>query len=99
MLEAGEVLWTWRLAPEPSLWEAQNAERLADHRLMYLDYEGPVSGGRGYVVRLDDGVFDWVERGESRIEVELIGEKVRGRLVLVQQLGEVWVARLEVGSA
>jgi hypothetical protein len=99
MLEAEGGLWTWRLSGEPTAGVAQRAERLADHRLAYLDYEGPVSGGRGRVARRDAGAFDWVERRDSRIEVELFGEKVRGRLVLVQQLGEVWEARLEVGSA
>ena len=27
-------------------------EPLPDHRSLYLDYEGPVSGGRGYVRRV-----------------------------------------------
>ncbi len=30
-------------------------ERLPDHRLMYLDYEGPISGGRGAVRRVAAG--------------------------------------------
>ena len=30
---------------------------LADHRLAYLDYEGPVSGDRGSVRRLDFGTY------------------------------------------
>ena len=31
------------------------AERLADHRRVYLDYQGPVSGNRGTVTRLVSG--------------------------------------------
>ena len=30
-------------------------ERLPDHRREYLDYEGPVSGGRGHVRRIASG--------------------------------------------
>jgi hypothetical protein len=35
--------------------EVLTAERLADHRRLYLDYEGPVSDGRGVVRRLASG--------------------------------------------
>ena len=37
------------------------AERLADHRLAYLDYEGPVSGNRGFVERLDRGTYETID--------------------------------------
>src|SRR5438552_222517 len=59
MLEAGGVLQTWRLAqpPLPSS-AAIEATRLPDHRLMYLDYEGPISGNRGAVTRWDAGTFE-----------------------------------------
>jgi hypothetical protein len=32
-------------------------DRLPDHRRVYLDYEGPISGGRGEVVRVEAGTF------------------------------------------
>lgn len=41
--------------------EGFEAERLADHRRVYLDYEGEVSGGRGVVLQ--------VARGEVRGEI------------------------------
>jgi hypothetical protein len=34
-----------------------DAQRIADHRLAYLEYEGPISGGRGTVRRLDGGSY------------------------------------------
>ena len=46
MLEAGDVLQTWRLANPPTPGCAIDATALPDHRLTYLDYEGPVSGNR-----------------------------------------------------
>ena len=58
MLEQAGVLLTWRLLSEPAVGAEVRAERLADHRLAYLDYEGPVSGGRGSVVRWDYGTYE-----------------------------------------
>jgi len=68
MLEAGDELQTWSLATLPCGWgglkgvkfadsNSVAAEQLADHRLAYLDYEGPVSGDRGSVKRLDFGTY------------------------------------------
>jgi hypothetical protein len=64
MLEAEGVLRTWRLLAEPAARQSVPAERLADHRLAYLDYEGPVSGGRGSVARWDHGTYDTVVTGK-----------------------------------
>jgi len=56
-----ERLPTWRLPPLPiERWPASsglnpicfNCERLPDHRVAYLTYEGPVSNNRGQVVRI-----------------------------------------------
>src|ERR1700704_4821039 len=59
MLEAGTALRTWRLARAPSApGEVIDALALPDHRLFYLDYEGPVSGGRGVVKRWDAGEYE-----------------------------------------
>ena len=44
----GSPLLTFRSPVWPVTGEVQLAQ-LADHRPMYLDYEGPVSGGRGEV--------------------------------------------------
>jgi hypothetical protein len=60
LLEAGPVLKAWRLLAEPVPDAWVPAEPNADHRLMYLDYEGPVSGGRGEVRRWLAGTY----RGE-----------------------------------
>ena len=47
MLESGGVLRTWRLLAEPTAGGPIAAEPLGDHRIAYLDYEGPLSGDRG----------------------------------------------------
>lgn len=58
MLEQERSLATWRLLDEPAAGRTCRAEALPDHRLHYLDYEGPVSGGRGVVARWDNGTYD-----------------------------------------
>jgi DNA polymerase Ligase (LigD) len=58
MLEIGSALRTWRLAALPSASAPVAAELLGDHRLLYLDYEGPVSRDRGAVRRWDAGNYD-----------------------------------------
>lgn len=74
MLEAGDVLKTWRLARMPAqAGESIPALRLGDHRLAYLDYEGPVSGNRGEVQRRAAGTYELLrgEFGEEHIELHL----------------------------
>jgi hypothetical protein len=79
LLEAGSVLRAWRLLAEPTAGGAVPAEANADHRLFYLDYEGPVSGDRGNVSRWDTGTFDWLTDSSDIVEVELHGSKLSGR--------------------
>ena len=52
MLEVGPVLWTWRLDAIPDRCASCQATRIADHRPIYLDYEGPISRDRGEVRRV-----------------------------------------------
>ena len=82
MLESREVLRTWRLSALPVPGQAVAAEPIGDHRMAYLDYEGPVSRGRGKVVRWDAGTFEWEEDTAERVVVRLAGEKVRGTVTL-----------------
>jgi hypothetical protein len=78
MLEDGDVLRTWRLAAPPRPGENVPAGRIADHRKAYLDYEGPVSGGRGTVSRWDAGTYTVVGEGDGWLSVNLEGARVRG---------------------
>lgn len=80
LLERDGVLWTWRLSALPQAGVAQAAERLGDHRRLYLDYEGPVSNDRGTVVRVDGGELIWLQAEATNVCVELVGSKYRGRL-------------------
>ena len=82
LLEAGEVAWTWRLLDDPSGDQAPRAERIGDHRLLYLDYAGPVSGGRGHVTRWDVGTYRVVDESANRMTVQLRSLKGERTLTL-----------------
>lgn len=93
MLEVGAVLETWTLQTVPCDWcrldlappmiAASNAvevERIADHRLAYLDYEGPISGGRGTVRRLDGGEY---KKSAKRTSFLLEGRVLQGEVEIM----------------
>jgi len=89
MLESGAVLKTWRLAEPPQPGRAVRAEPSFDHRPAYLDYEGPVSGGRGTVRRWDAGTFSW-EEGPAALAVQLQGRRLRGRACIMVDATGGW---------
>ena len=57
LLQEASSARTWRLLRRPCLNEPIAAEPLPAHRLTYLDYEGPVSNGRGSVQRVVSGMY------------------------------------------
>jgi hypothetical protein len=92
MLEAGDVLQTWRLANPPEMGSSPiEAMALGDHRIAYLDYEGPVSGNRGAVRRWDTGDFD-EEPDSSPLARKLIlkGARLKRRVLLEKIEGASW---------
>jgi hypothetical protein len=94
MLERHGVLMTWRLAELPPAWSRVEQPisppeskltppvRLADHRLAYLDYEGPISGGRGQVCRYDGGTYEVLRESGEQLVVNFAGEWVKGCFAL-----------------
>ncbi len=68
MFADGDVLATWQVPVSPvelSAGESVPAVQLPDHRLAYLAYEGPVSGGRGRVSRACEGTYDNISRDKD----------------------------------
>ncbi len=83
MLERGNALRTWRLARSPAAdGRPIPAEPLPDHRIAYLDYEGPISGNRGTVARLDGGDYEIVDSSARRLVVRLAGRTIRAKATL-----------------
>ncbi len=82
MLEAGDMLKTWSLGEPPRPGVEIECQALPDHRLAYLDYEGPVSGGRGSVTRWDHGTYVLERQSEAEWAIELAGERLAGKATL-----------------
>lgn len=77
LLEAGSVLKSWRLFDEPNANVHVVAELNGDHRMAYLEYEGPVGGDRGSVTRWDSGSYEG-DIGRPTWQVHWSGERVQG---------------------
>lgn len=87
LLESGDVLRTWRLAAPPTPGAAVAAEPSFDHRLFYLEYEGPVSGGRGTVTRWDAGTYRTEREDHGLLILDMVGMRLSGRLRLEKHPG------------
>jgi hypothetical protein len=102
MLDTGEALATWQIHDDPADWApvaqppSLELTRLPDHRRDYLDYEGPVSGGRGHVSRTDAGRYVLLERRDDCWRVQLAGSLLAGSCELVarpQRGADAWELR------
>ncbi len=97
MLESDGRLMTWELRELPAAWQVAlqlesadalpltPATRLADHRLEYLDYEGPIAGDRGSVSCVDRGTYQVQQESPTQLMVELEGLILSGSVSLTQQ--------------
>jgi hypothetical protein len=77
-------LATWRVGRWP-IEPGDPAIRAADHRRVYLAYEGPIAGGRGSVRRVADIPCSVVLQ-DDRLEAVFAD----GTLVLVAEGGPTW---------
>ncbi|MCG3183600.1 MAG: hypothetical protein ICCCNLDF_01705 [Planctomycetes bacterium] len=83
MLEVAgqELLRTFQLARWPlAVGEACACVQLADHRRVYLEYEGEISGGRGTVRRVAagswSGGYELACEGGEVVRLQIAGVKV-----------------------
>jgi hypothetical protein len=91
LLEKDAGLRTWRLQLPPDHAGGIPALPLSDHRRDYLDYEGPVSGGRGSVRQWDTGEFEAREVTDRVVRVRLQGSRLRGEASLSIGPSGAWV--------
>ncbi len=95
MLERGEVLVTWQLLRDPSAARCLPipARRIGEHRKAYLEYQGPISGHRGHVRRVDAGTVEFEEFTSGKCLMTLRGVLLYGAysLALGENGGNHWV--------
>jgi hypothetical protein len=87
----GSDLATWRVGSWPIM-QSTEAKRLKDHRRMFLDYQGQLSGHRGQVEKVAGGACR-VEIGPDA--VWRVSGVYRTDLVLRQISGDVWMASVD----
>jgi hypothetical protein len=73
-----------------SLESTVDADLLGDHRRDYLEYEGPVSGERGRVSRIDAGTFETIEASGERWHIKLRGQRIYGQVTLAKGDADDW---------
>jgi hypothetical protein len=73
------------------------AEQLGHHRKAYLEYEGPVSGDRGRVHRIDRGTYRDRAKPPGFWSLELEGTIVHGNITLEKDSAKPdgWFLRCE----
>jgi bifunctional non-homologous end joining protein LigD len=94
-LEMDGVLKSWAVPKGPSMNPADKrlAVEVEDHDLVYAGYEGVIPDGMygaGPVMVWDTGGYEDLKPGgidQGRIEVELFGEKLKGKFAVVKMKG------------
>ncbi|HTV48756.1 MAG TPA: hypothetical protein VMG59_09975 [Phycisphaerae bacterium] len=93
------LLATWQMHTDPAGWNGSSkgefsttVRALPDHRRIYLEYEGPISGDRGQVTRVEEGQFQLLEIMENKLVMELSGKSFHGRieLTLMDSAAGLW---------
>ena len=82
MLEAGEGLKTYRIDMPPEKWGNKpiEAEKIFDHDLKFLSYEGSVNKGKGKVKIEEKGTYKILEKDENMMRIELEGDNFGFRI-------------------
>ncbi len=92
MLECGDILQTYRLGnpPEEILISPATAEKISDHPITFLTYEGPVNDGKGNVKIADFGTYQETESTKSSIKLGLDGKILTGNFLLSHINKNLW---------
>jgi hypothetical protein len=96
MIELDNTLATWRInvRPEELMRKTVAAEKIFDHELRFLTYEGPVNNGKGTVCIADSGWCKIHTNDNDRITGVFEGKYLRGQFCLKQTQDNRW----ELGS-
>jgi bifunctional non-homologous end joining protein LigD len=84
MLEHADFLKTWRLAiaPQQIGSEPTPAEKIVDHDVKFLTYQGSVNNGQGSICIVDEGTIETLDETKETIRLRLLGKILSGEFVL-----------------
>lgn len=92
-------LIAFRCSTDPADGPPWDGERLPDHRADYLEYQGPISGGRGVVRRLWSRSCRGLEIAPDRISFRFEDPGPRIELIPIPDRGPaVWIMRSIPGN-
>lgn len=96
MLHYGDALATWQLKKslnDLTINKPIKVNKIIDHRLVYLTYEGPISRGRGQIKKIDFGYYQPIKIEPNNWEFILIGQVSNSRYKLekYQSENDVWI--------
>ena len=92
-------LLTFEITAPPSSWGTPIlVRRLPNHRLIYLDFEGEISGDRGEVARIVHGSIRWeiIEPGSLKMLLEpqsSFSQELKGIMTLNPITRDQWEMR------
>lgn len=92
MLQEGEHLATWKVPASPTQWGGMPlpCQKIFDHRLKYLTYEGPLSDNRGEVCIVVAGTYQPVQISDDQWQVRLESDSMSGLLGLYKIRDNQW---------
>ncbi len=100
MVEDGNGLATWQLFENPLEQPPSTipAKRIGQHRKAYLEYEGPVSKGRGEVRKIEFGWCSVQSASTTDWSIELDGKVLGGQIELRCKGDTLWTWSTDTNS-
>jgi hypothetical protein len=92
MIDQGNTLATWSFPSHPKNGSPFPLEgkKIQDHRSQYLEYEGPISKGRGRIEKVDQGPLQILQSSPKNWILEFQGHDLSGIYVLERQKDSSW---------
>lgn len=92
MLETGDHLETWRIPipPEKIRIAPTNAEKIFDHPIKFLTYQGPVNKGKGNVTIEDKGTYAIISKTPELLQIQIKAKILKGNYTLKQTSKKNW---------
>lgn len=88
-LESDQRLLSWEIQPFENNLPAQiQATRRKDHRIKYLDYQGPISKDRGILYAIDLGALHWETLSEDLVSGTISGKIFNGSFQIERKLNK-----------
>lgn len=92
MLETEGHLSTWRvnIGPEELKTTPAKAEKIFDHDLKFLTYQGPVNKGKGNVTTADKGTYSIIAKTPEKLQIRINANILNGTYTLTKISENTW---------